>query len=220
LDKLTPRNPKYAGVAAKLDTGLTVHKVKVISAAQYAQRREELFFRINKNQMFELYNEYEADEYEDIAEAETRNVGGPRIVTHDHSARSEYSKPYLILDLRDVEQYNAYHMLQARSFPVIMLRRDQMHPEVAMFRNREGRMIIIVCDDERIGRDAATVLVNRGVDNIYLLTGGINEFAAHFPSYIEGVIPEDVVPKTPVCKSKSNIHVHEVDLNSHFRQFS
>ncbi len=195
-----PKSEKYASVQGKLDTGLTVNKVKVVSSSQYAQRRDEIFFRLSKQQIFELYNEYEADEYEDIAEAETRRGGdhGPRIVTHGVGARSEYNKPYLLLDVRNAEAYNAYHMIQARSFPFVLMRRDQSPPELGQFRNKEGHLVIIIADDERLGREAAKLLVDRGCDNIYLLSGGINEFAAEFPSYIEGVIPDGVIPSSPI----------------------
>jgi hypothetical protein len=45
-----------------LDTGLTTGKVKVISSSEYARRRDEIFYRISKQQLSALYEEYEADE--------------------------------------------------------------------------------------------------------------------------------------------------------------
>ena len=51
------------------------------------------------------------------------------------------------------------------------MRRDQVHPELYNFRNKEGHLIILYCDDEKISLDAAKLLVQRGTDNIFLLTG-------------------------------------------------
>jgi hypothetical protein len=162
MDKAVPKSKKFANVQGKLDTGLTVNKVKSVSSSQYAQRRDEIFFRISRHQVgvcvcvcmcmciyialcytmlcyikqttittfttthnltnpnyppphpsprpqvFELYSEYEADEYEDIAEAESRHAGhrGPIVVTHTEAARDENEKPYLLLG-----SYIMYHFI-------------------------------------------------------------------------------------------------------------
>ena len=45
-----------------LDTGLTVDKVKLVSSSEYARRRDEIFYRITRKQLSELYEEYEAEE--------------------------------------------------------------------------------------------------------------------------------------------------------------
>ena len=87
-------------------------------------------------------------------------------------------------------------MLQARSFPYMLLRRDQMHPELIKFKNRDGCLIILVSDNEKIGMDAAKLMVDRGTDNIFLLNGGIAEFAHEYSSYIEGTLPPVATPRT------------------------
>lgn len=61
-----------------------------------------------------------------------------------------------------------------------------MHPEFYSFKNKEEMLIIIYCDDERISQDAAKLFVDRGTDNIFLLTGGLIEFATDYPSFVEG----------------------------------
>jgi centrosomal protein CEP41 len=188
MDKKVPRNEKYAHVRGTLDTGLTVNKVKSVTSREYAKRRDEIFFRLTKNQLYELYNEYEANEYESINE-NTMGSGDVRIVTYSESARPEYDKPYLILDTREVAEFNIGHLLQARSFPYAMLRRDQYLPEIYQFRNKPEALIILYCDDERISREAGKVMVDRGIENIFLLTGGMKEFAYDFPAFVEGEAP-------------------------------
>lgn len=197
MEKKVPVNKKYSNVESKLDTGLTVHKVKYVSTREYAKRRDEIYFRISPEQLYELYCEYEADEYEDIAEA-AGDERGPRIVTYSEAETPTNNKPYLILDVRSLEEFNNYHLLQARTFPYVMLRRDQTHPELHTFKNKPGHLIIVVSEDEREGRDAAKTLVDRGTDNIYLLTGGIKEFAQEYPAFVEGNPPSP--PKKPSAK--------------------
>ena len=55
-------------------------------------------------------------------------------------------------------------------------------------------LVIVYCDDERISRDVGKTLVDRGVDNVFLLTGGMNEFAVDYPSYVEGEVPNIQLP--------------------------
>lgn len=47
-------------------------------------------------------------------------------------------------------------------------------------------MIIIYIDDEREGAKCGNLFAERGFDNIYLLSGGFEEFAAKFPHLLDG----------------------------------
>eukprot|EP01038_Epipyxis_sp_PR26KG_P011237 gene11237-15078_t len=217
MEKRIPKNEKYSHVQATLDTGLTVTKVKYVTAKEYAKRRDEIFFRITTSQLYELYNEYEATEYESITETANRGnhgayAGTPnnealRIVTHTENDSPIYSKPYLIFDVREMDEYQTCHLLQARTYPYTMMRRDQMHPDLYKFRNKPETLIIIYCNDEKISRDAAKLLVDRGTDNIYLITGGLQEFSMDFPAFIEGIPPSpprDLKGKKPSSSMRTS----------------
>jgi len=214
LDKRVPRNPKYAGVEGRLDTGLTVDKVRTLSTKQYLKRKNEVFLRITPPQLYELFAEYEADGQEAIASRAAMGGGGsggargggamggmaagPLIVTHEEEELPCYERPYLILDVRPAEEFHDCHVLQARSFPAALLRQDRMLRELYDFRNREGSLIILYDASERLGEaaSAASLLVERGFDNTFVLTKGLVEFADRFPSYVEGRAPEKPVPST------------------------
>jgi len=62
MEKRVPKSEKYAHVQGVLDTGMTVDKVKLVSSSEYARRRDEIFYRITRRQLSELYEEYEAEE--------------------------------------------------------------------------------------------------------------------------------------------------------------
>ena len=51
------------------------------------------------------------------------------------------------------------------------------------------------CDNENISRDVCKTLVDRGIENTFLLTGGFVEFAAKFPQFVEGAMPD--IPLSP-----------------------
>lgn len=210
MERRIPKSSKYAHIEGKLDTGLTINKVKTVTAHEYRVRRDEIFYRISKNQLYELYNEYEADEREMLGSDSPLRFGsdhgdsGPRIVTYSDRDIPEYSKPYLILDVRETDEYRTCHLLHAKSFPYTMLRRDLMLPEIYQFKNKEERLIIIYCDDERISRDTAKTLVDRGVDNVFLLEGGLKEFGSAYPAFIEGMLPARLYtpPKSGLTRSR------------------
>lgn len=184
---------------------MTVPKMKFVTAREFSRRRDEIYYRITPSQVYELYNEYEKDEYESIQDTDAdSSARGPRIVTHSEMASPEYKKPYLLLDVRDRAEYEEYHLLQARNFPLAYLRRDQVHPELYSFRNVPDVLIIVYCDDERISREAAKMMVDRGTDNIFLLSGGLNEFAREFPAFVEGVLPKHLTAQTPREKTRTS----------------
>lgn len=198
MSKRVPRSQKYDHIQGRLDTGLTTKKVKVISVREFSRRRDEIFYRVQREQLEMLYTEYERSENEETMSRMGRSGDmGPTIVTHENESEAVYDRPYLLLDVRDARDYDDGHLLQARSFPHTMLRRDAHHPEIYQFRNKPEHMIILYCDadNETISRDAAKIMTDRGIDNVFLLTGGFKEMLHKFPHRVEGNMPE--LPVSP-----------------------
>jgi centrosomal protein CEP41 len=200
MDKKVPKNDKFSHVPGRLNTGLTVDKVKFVTAQEYAKRRNEIFFRLSRAQLYELYNEY-SEENESIRDS-GYDGSSTKVVTYTEYSEALNDKPYLILDVREPEDFCKCHLLHARSFPFTMMRRDQTHPEFYNFRNKAETLIIIYCDDERMSRDAAKLFVDRGTDNIFLLNGGLHEFAVEYPAYVEGLLPESCTPKKATSSAR------------------
>ncbi len=93
---------------------------------------------------------------------------------------------YIILDLRDEIEYANCHIKEAISFPGVMISRDKFLPEMIMMKNKEGKMIILYHSDERNGIPYANLLFQKGYDNVFFLSGGIEEFMKKYPEYLEG----------------------------------
>uniref|UniRef100_A0A3Q2T4D6 Centrosomal protein 41 n=1 Tax=Fundulus heteroclitus TaxID=8078 RepID=A0A3Q2T4D6_FUNHE len=92
--------------------------------------------------------------------------------------------PYLLLDVRDRDQYDCCHIIGAHSFPVAMLSRT-MNPytkEVLEYKNALGKIIIVYDEDERIASLAATTMCERGFENLFMLCGGLKVIGQKFPS--------------------------------------
>lgn len=200
MDRRIPKSEKYAHIRSTLDTGLTVDKVRNVTAREFSKRRDEIYYRITKHQLQELFAEYEQDDEEHF---DNHRSGGLNIVSHSEYAAPSYDKPYLILDSREPELFESCHILQARSFPSTLLRRDHLHKDIYKFKNKPESLIILYCNDEKISKDCAKLLVDRGIDNIYLLSGGLNDFCTDYPSYIEGV-PLDIPGSRSGSKQSSS----------------
>ena len=89
------------------------------------------------------------------------------------SADSEF----LLVDVRDESEYEKFHIKDAVNFPTPNITRDRTSPELHRFKNARGKMIIIYAFDERPGIDAGNKFAEKGYENIYLISGGIEAFA-------------------------------------------
>ncbi len=86
--------------------------------------------------------------------------------------------PYLLLDIRDKDEFSQCHIISALNYPAAMLSRSVNNEtkELLLFKNQPGKIILIYDDDERIAPKAATTFVERGYDNLFMLSGGYLTF--------------------------------------------
>ncbi|KAM9753655.1 centrosomal protein of 41 kDa [Menidia menidia] len=118
--------------------------------------------------------------------------------------------PYLLLDVRDCEQYDNCHIISAHSFPIAMLSRtiNPYTKEVLEYKNAPGKIIIVYDEDERMASQAATVMCERGFENLFMLSGGLKVIAQKFPSGMTtGSIPASCLlsPKSQNEKKSSTL---------------
>ncbi|KAM9375510.1 centrosomal protein of 41 kDa [Pholidichthys leucotaenia] len=113
--------------------------------------------------------------------------------------------PYLLLDVRDRDQYDGCHVISAHSFPIAMLSRT-MNPytkEVLEYKNASGKIIIVYDEDERIASQAATTMCERGFENLFMLSGGLKVIAQKFPcGMTTGSIPTSCLSSTLSSRAK------------------
>lgn len=115
----------------------------------------------------------------------------------EHQIGISSESNYLIVDLRDKAEYTAWHIKESYSLPMMLINQDKTIPEVHRFKNKEGKRIIAYVGDERNGILAAKAMVERGYDNTYLLTGGIEKFIEDYPSLIIGNNIPELVNQEP-----------------------
>jgi len=106
-----------------------------------------------------------------------------------------------LLDLRDAEDYELYHIKECKTdinnfishifliainYPAPNLGRDKMIPELYKFKNSPGKLIVVYHLDERSGIPHANSMAQKGYENVYLLNGGVEAFLEAFPEAVEG----------------------------------
>ncbi|KAM3183108.1 hypothetical protein ACTXT7_010996 [Hymenolepis weldensis] len=87
----------------------------------------------------------------------------------------QYDCPYLLLDVRDKDEFDLCHIIKANSYPHTMLSRCMNFEirEMLAYRNKPGHIIIFYDEDETVAPRVATILVERGYENVFLLSGGL-----------------------------------------------
>ncbi|XP_059150457.1 centrosomal protein of 41 kDa B-like isoform X2 [Physella acuta] len=108
--------------------------------------------------------------------------------------------PYLLLDVREKDAFDECHIITAKSYPTAMLARSVNYETKDMlnYKNQPGKIILIYDEDERISHRAATTLVQRGYDNLFMLSGGMKVAYKLFPEgLIAGTVPQTILDDTP-----------------------
>jgi len=133
-------------------------------------------------------------------------ASGTQPITVTHSAQvgaapaaapSAGNEHYLLLDVRDDDRdYKRAHLSGALHYPPPLLRRDHFPPQLYKFKNAPSKLIVLYDSDEtsRIGLECATLFLQKGFQNIFLLTGGLKHFAAKYWDRCAGEQPPGPPP--------------------------
>jgi rhodanese-related sulfurtransferase len=168
-------------------------------------KKDEYFKRIKGSQLVELIEDEDVEEetvYGLVGAQETSAEVGPCVV-HGEAAQDMDEALYLLLDLRDESEYDQCHISTAIPYPHTQLTHSTNYfsTEIYRYKNRPDRMIIIYDDDERIAAPAGKLFVERGVENVYVLTGGLRKFCEKHEEFVQGIIPEYPESAPPTAKS-------------------
>ena len=106
---------------------------------------------------------------------------------------------FILLDLREEEDYKKFHIKEAISFPAPNILRDKVFSQLLRFKNHPDKIIVVYMNDERNGTHQAKLLFEKGFDNVYLLSGGIEGFLETNYELVEGT----QVPEKPKVKAST-----------------
>jgi centrosomal protein CEP41 len=107
-----------------------------------------------------------------------------------------------LVDLRDPEEYDQFHIREALNFPGTRIKTDKFLPQLYAYKNKESKIIVLYHFDEKRGIDYTMQLFEKGFDNIYLLNAGIEGFGQEIPEGLEGTAVPQFEKKEEVKKFK------------------
>lgn len=124
-----------------------------------------------------------------ILSIQSNQKSGITQVTSSSQIVGDLSKivKFAIIDLREPSEFEKYHIKEALNMPFYNISRDKYPNEVYLIKNQLDKMIIAYSEDERNTIPHCQLLYQKGFDNIYMLTGGIEEFVQNYPEYCEGL---------------------------------
>ncbi|XP_065510918.1 centrosomal protein of 41 kDa [Caloenas nicobarica] len=113
--------------------------------------------------------------------------------------------PFLLLDVRDRDEYDQCHIVGAYSYPIATQSRT-MNPytnSILEYKNAHGKIIILYDNDERLASQAATTMCERGFENVFMLSGGLKVIAQKVPEgLVTGSIPECCYAAAPTRSTR------------------
>ncbi|KAI6650981.1 Centrosomal protein of 41 kDa B [Oopsacas minuta] len=109
--------------------------------------------------------------------------------------------PYLLLDVRESVDYEQCHITSAQNFPIANLSKscNYFTREIFLYKNKPGK-IIVLCDmDESIAPLAATLFIQKDVDNVFMLSGGMRVLYRTFyeGGFFSGILPDSILIPLP-----------------------
>ena len=213
-EKKLKENPKYKQVSKVIDTGTTIKNSQFMSDQLISKRKSELFKRLKGSTIIKLlksakekqtesiYNlgngdpnmnnqnvEEQKDDNKSVISQQTNksNITNVTAVTYATEMLGNLSEiDFIILDLREESEYDRVHVIEAVNFPAVNISRDKFTQQLIMMKNKPGKMIILYHTDERNGIPYANNFFQKGYDNVYFLSGGIEEFEKYYPEYLDG----------------------------------
>jgi rhodanese-related sulfurtransferase len=190
---------RYAQVKPTIDSGKTVRKLEILSNRAASKLKGELFLRIsaqavcdlllNSTQTFES-NNFKSLDFSHISPPH-RNMKSVSVrpaifsMTNPSIVSLLEESEFIIMDMREAGEFFSAHIKNAVNFPVINISRAKFHPHLLNMKNQPNKHIIVYSNDEKLGIEAAQQLALRNYYNVYLLTGGFNEFCKLYPSLVD-----------------------------------
>ncbi|VDD80909.1 unnamed protein product [Mesocestoides corti] len=185
LQKRIPKNPRYNDVIPTVDTGasLSSYLKKLDDASEKKAQVSEGRTSVDPPSCALMSSR-------PTLESVIKGIGELDMNQKNQSCLQPLSgiidtmdRPYLLLDVREKDEFDQCHIIQALSYPHTMLSRCMSFEtrEMLAYRNKPGHIIICYDEDERLAPRVATILTERGYENVFVLSGGLKVAWKLFP---------------------------------------
>jgi centrosomal protein CEP41 len=161
------------------------------------KQRSELFKRIKPSMMVKLIVASQNKSIKEVNENEydyEQKVKKPKEIDLDNilsnkikSTSEELSEiDFIIVDLREEKEYHKCHIKNAISYPSSLISQDHFLKEMYTIKNKPNSIIIVYHKDDKTGSSVSDLLILKGFENIYMISGGFYDFSFSYPEYMIG----------------------------------
>lgn len=218
LDKKVPESKKYAHIQSTINTGASSKKQQLVSSSAAAKHRDEIFKRIRPATLVRLLQEREVCESvyalgtgsdagdgnsasSVVAEkagrapaatsvASVSSIAGSVVSIVASDTTVDESRDLVLLDVREPEEFEQCRLPLAISYPATKINRDQFIPELHRCKRDPSKLLVVYHSNDQSTSGVATLLVQKGWDNVHVLTGGFEEMVQSYPEVLEGQVPD------------------------------
>lgn len=204
LDKKVPaRNEKFAKVKPVVDSGMTTELKDYMKQNSIKLKKQpgELFGRVLASTVAAfIHHQLHPDVLED---------GGFARPMDEYRGGLDPQKPemrYLLVDCRDVEDFQHCHIQGALHYPRVKINHstNPFLPEMFAFRNKPLHTIVMYDLREESVLELANVVFQKGVDNVAIMAGGLQEFVQEHSDLILGESPVPILPRDERLKKRAD----------------
>ena len=190
-------NDRYKNIKNVVYTGPTMKNALKLSSSMVYKQRSELFKRIKPAMMIKLIlasqnkpikevNENEYDYEQKVKK--TKEIDLDNILSNKIKSTSEELSEinFIIVDLREEKEYHKCHIKNAISYPSSLISQDHFLKEMYTIKSKPNSIIIVYHKDDKTGASVSDLLILKGFENIYMISGGFYDFSFSYPEYMIG----------------------------------
>jgi centrosomal protein CEP41 len=190
-------NDRYKNIKNVVYTGPTMKNALKLSSSMIYKQRSELFKRIKPSMMVKLIVASQNKSIKEVNENEydyEQKVKKPKEIDLDNilsnkikSTSEELSEiDFIIVDLREEKEYHKCHIKNAISYPSSLISQDHFLKEMYTIKSKPNSIIIVYHKDDKTGASVSDLLILKGFENIYMISGGFYDFSFSYPEYMIG----------------------------------
>lgn len=100
------------------------------------------------------------------------------------------ARDLVLLDLREPEEFEKCHLPLAENYPATKINRDQFSTDLHRCKRDPSKLLVVYHSSDQTTAAAATLLAQKGWDNVHVLSGGFEEIAQSYPEALDGDVPD------------------------------
>mmetsp|Transcript_47128 Transcript_47128/g.82968 ORF Transcript_47128/g.82968 Transcript_47128/m.82968 type:complete len:249 (+) Transcript_47128:48-794(+) len=119
----------------------------------------------------------------------TSSVAGSVVSVVDTDTTVAEARDLVLLDVRESHEYEACRLPLATSYPAVKINRDQFTTELHRCKRDPSKLLVVYHSNDHATAGVATLLAQKGWENVHALSGGFEEIVSSYPEVLEGEVP-------------------------------